>query len=961
MRKQNHTLPLICSASLRHLLGLLMMLLPLGLAAQNSDKWISKGEEAKALKEYPRAVECFSFALRKDSSVRALMALGDCWREMRDYRKAAPLYAAALQKPQAPAEAWFYHGLCLLNQKKYEEARAAFAEYTRRAPQGATAFRDLASFVDRVRKDTSSVRVHRLPINSRASDFGAVMAGTEIWFASARSHPAVLHTSTVDDAPLLDLFSIALKDSVTWGKATPVAGPFNTKFNEGPLCFTPDGNTIYFTRNEFLPGVKPTQKNGLNKLRIYASRKTGDVWSEPVDLPVNLNGFATGHPAWDERQQRLWFTSDRPGGVGGKDLWFARYENGSWATPVNAGSEINTAGDEMFPTVGPDGMLYFSSDRHTGLGGLDLFSALPAGNGWQVMNLGFGLNSEADDFCYVPTGNGRRGFLSSNRGNAASNDDIFEFSLLTPPFECAPQQRNEYCFTFFNTDTLEFDFDTIPIIYEWDFGDGVKARGEVCTHCFKGPGDYQVMLNLIDTTVGYVFLNQVSYPFELRDIEQVFISGPDTVTVGTEAEFSGLKSVVPFCVIEEYWWDAGQGYRKGTESLRMRWSEAGTYTLRLGLVARQDDPLLRLYPCISREVVVMTEDRLRQVNDSLRQQRLIQSRQVPLVADSVRRQFLQSQEDGFDPADPGDDPSFRVQIRQSETPVNINPEDVKGLGPVTETRQNGMYNYTVGDEKSLDQIYPVYRKALDKGFHDALVIAFKEGRILSGNDSTLWLRVPGEKDPVQLRLITGRVTDTKAQPLAARIKWEDMTTGQIIDTVWSDERTGEFMIRLPDGKVYGYFAEMEGYFPSGNHIDLTQPGNTAPKVEISEALQLVPIKQAVDEGISLRLNNIFFDSGSDVLRPESFPELYRLHRLLLDHPEFAILVSGHTDDVGTDEYNLDLSQKRAAAVVRFLVSEGISLNRLSSQGYGEMKPSRPNVNEENRQFNRRVEFQLRRK
>lgn len=215
--------------------------------------------------------------------------------------------------------------------------------------------------------------------------------------------------------------------------------------------------------------------------------------------------------------------------------------------------------------------------------------------------------------------------------------------------------------------------------------------------------------------------------------------------------------------------------------------------------------------------------------------------------------------------------------------------------------------------------------------------------------------LPKSKRPQAVATIRGVVTDTEGNPLQVTIKWEDLSTGQEVGRLASDVESGKYFITLPLGKNYGYVAEKEGYYPVAKSVDLR---NTSEGVDIEVNIQLTPIEKIAEEGMAVRLNNIFFDVNKSDLKDESKTELDRFASMLSRFPDGVIEISGHTDSVASHAYNKDLSQRRAQSVVDYLVSIGIEEIRLIARGYGEERPVADNGLDEGRALNRRVEFRF---
>ncbi|WMJ74657.1 OmpA family protein [Cytophagaceae bacterium ABcell3] len=208
-------------------------------------------------------------------------------------------------------------------------------------------------------------------------------------------------------------------------EAVPFSRAINSKFHDGPATFNPDQNIILFTRNNLSRGRARRGKDGVNRLKIYmATKKDEEDWKNIQELPFNGDDFSTAHPAFAPDGETVYFASDRPGGYGGSDLYKVTFKDGKWSEPENLGEEINTKGNEFFPFVDELGVLYFSSDGHPGLGGLDLFKYEDG----ELTHLNYPISSKRDDFGVLVWDNGRKGFLSSNRNTGGHGDDIYMFT-----------------------------------------------------------------------------------------------------------------------------------------------------------------------------------------------------------------------------------------------------------------------------------------------------------------------------------------------------------------------------------------------------------------------------------------------------------------------------------------------------------------------------------------------------
>jgi outer membrane protein OmpA-like peptidoglycan-associated protein len=221
-----------------------------------------------------------------------------------------------------------------------------------------------------------------------------------------------------------------------------------------------------------------------------------------------------------------------------------------------------------------------------------------------------------------------------------------------------------------------------------------------------------------------------------------------------------------------------------------------------------------------------------------------------------------------------------------------------------------------------------------------------------GMTDIIRFKIPPAVKPDPVVLISGRVLNAKTQePLPAMIKFDDLTTGKEVGEARVNPRTGDFRIALPAGKNYGYHAAASGYLSVSENLELV---NLKEYSELKKDLLLVPI----EIGESIQLKNVFFVQSKAELKPESYPELDRLVKIMKDNPTIEIEINGHTDNQGLPAANLELSEKRVEAVRQYLVSKGVQPKRMSGKGYGGSRPIAPSTTEENRQMNRRVEFKI---
>lgn len=932
---------------------------------QNASKWLAKGDAALAAKEYAKAIDYYEWAERKSGGWKASLGLATAWRARMDYSKALEFYAKVVDVQGIPVETYFYHAQALMVTQNYPEAERWFANYAASVPSDprAATFRDIARLVAAVKGDSGQYELRRLPINSKWSDFSPAFFENGILFVSSRPNEVgIRHTSTVDDAPLLDLFYTEMDSSGKWSKPKPYAA-LNTKLNEGPLTVDSLQGILFLTRND--PSHKKNReksaRQGLNRLQIDPFTRVEDRWVPAKAFPFNNVRYAVGHPAISPDGQYLYFASDMPGGFGGADLYRATWDasKGEWLPAVNLGPMINTSENELFPYVDSESQLYFSSNGHLGLGGLDLFYAQQTTNGdWsRVQNLGYPLNSEADDFGILLYPDGNNGLISSNRGGVVSDDNIYSFQRFWPKFECTPQLVNNYCYQFWETGVI--DSDTMPLAYEWNFGDGFRARGLDARHCFQGPGDYLVSLNLIDTVSGYVFLNQTEYRLTVSDTEQVYIDCPDVIGVGEEFSIDGGKSILNDCSLEAFFWEMGDGHRETLPKFTYQYEQPGRYEIKLGVTgtsAAAEDWTCK--GCVTKTVEVLPTAEVKQLRDSLESMRQKEIEQQSLWdRPALLQELLEAGEKLYDMRDSANGAKYSVRLLESDLPIDTKAAPFDALRDLRELRTATGFEVYSGLESEIGKIAPYFFEGHRAGFNDAIVVMVRDSSTI-GSPKPTFVQIPAKKTDLGYTLFSADVVDAQGNPLNAEITFEELNSGLEVVRAKADSN-GRLEVRLPNGDAYAWYLGTTDFFPASGIIDLLAASEAVGVTgKIRNKVTLSSIAELVASGESIRINNVFFDYDATTLRPESKRQLDRLASLLVQYQDFGVSISAHTDDRGDDAYNLALSRRRADAVLRYLDSKGFSSKRITSEGFGERKPAVPNDSDENRQFNRRVEFSL---
>ena len=410
------------------------MIITLVATSCGAEAYIKKGEKNLALGEYFDAANNFKQAYTrtpaKDKSARGHIStkLALCYDKMNASQKAVGAYQNVLRFGLADANTHLLLGRQLLKTGAYKAAETHFKIALDSLPGNKLASEGLLSAQQaaQAKSDGSHYIVKRMDaFNSHRADYSPMYFGDDhnkLYFSSTRNEAKGDALSGITGAKPADIFVTERDDKDKWSNPEPVQGGLNTEYDEGACTFSPDQRTMYFTQCA-------TDPNYPRYAQVMTSARSDAAWAKATKLDISkdtLSSFA--HPAVSPDGQWLYFVSDMPGGQGGQDLWRIRLTTNGLGEMENLGEPINTAGNECFPTFRPNGDLYFSSDGHVGLGGLDVYVARQnTDQRWTIEHLGFPLNSNGDDFGLTFEGPYNRGFFSSNRGDARGWDHIYAF------------------------------------------------------------------------------------------------------------------------------------------------------------------------------------------------------------------------------------------------------------------------------------------------------------------------------------------------------------------------------------------------------------------------------------------------------------------------------------------------------------------------------------------------------
>jgi peptidoglycan-associated lipoprotein len=392
-----------------------------------ADAQLARGEYFDAQKSYRKIYNKLTRKEERPQRGEIAFKMGECYRKLNMSARASAAYQNAIRYEYPDSMAILYLAQSQQAEGKYPAAIKNYESFLAISPNNKTAQNGLIGSKMAIEKKNSTrykVAQHKL-FNSRRADYAPMFfdkSFDQLYFTSTNEKVTGNNRSEITGMKNGDIWVARKNEQGEWQRPEAVEGELNSDRDEGIVSFSPDGSTMYLTKARREP-------NSDTGVEIYTSNRSDAKWSAPVKLEITADTISSyGHPAVSPDGNWLYFTSDMPGGYGGKDIWRINLKE-RVGSLENLGEWINTPGDEMFPYVRTDSVIYFASDGHPGYGGLDIFRAeLTPSGGWNVSNMGTPVNSSYDDFG-ITFADAENGFFSSNRGDGRGYDHIYSFVL----------------------------------------------------------------------------------------------------------------------------------------------------------------------------------------------------------------------------------------------------------------------------------------------------------------------------------------------------------------------------------------------------------------------------------------------------------------------------------------------------------------------------------------------------
>ncbi|HBQ81803.1 MAG: hypothetical protein A2X03_11595 [Bacteroidetes bacterium GWA2_40_15] len=675
-------------------------------------------------------------------------------------------------------------------------------------------------------------------------EYAPVYYKNGIVFCTNRNSGLVLNYTDSDDKGFFRIYFVDTTYKSGKSDEKLFSKNLTTKLNDGPVTFNRNGDTIFYSRN-INDNLKQKEVSGpRNKLGIFSAQLAGKEWVKIREFRLNNEWYNITTPCLSPDGRILYFASDKPGGYGGSDLYYCQFENGYWKDPVNMGKEINSTGNESYPFINLSGELFFSSDGLPGLGGKDIFFSRFSDTAWLTpVHISPPVNSPYDDFGLISDPLMSKGYFSSNRNNSL---DIYNFKTNFPQiFYSSLQRENQYCFRF--NDSGSIAVDTTYLKFRWSFGDGKSSDKAAVNHCYNGPGNYIVRLDIIDRKTGNLFFVKLLYSLDIKDVEQAYIKSHDVAVKGDVIEFDATKSFLPGFEVINQSWDFGDGKRASGGTAKHSYEKSGVYSVNLGLKLKSTSNGEFHQTGISKKILIVTD--LQEKTDTMVKRASFKASVIDIK--NYENAIIKTEYSAE--SEIKQDVVFTLELLESENKVDLKSSSLnrvpqKYVIKETEDLNNGFYSYCTGRQMNLMAAYPAYSEMLALGFKDVKI-------------RTLVLKEPSEIELYNLIKNNGTSADT------------------------------------------------------------------------------------------------YFDS-SDMLTSVAYIMLDQIVKLMTKYPSIKLEVSVNTDNTGSAENNLALTQKRSRVIVNYLVSRGVNAGRLVAKGFGGSKPVAPNFLLKERRLNQRIDFNI---
>lgn len=889
---------------------LLFSALAVGAQKSHADKLFDRGAYFEALPIYKKEAKSKTPVRRQ----HALLKLGECYKVLGDFTLSEESYAKAYElSPEMPSDVYLKYAQVLKINNKYDLAAEQYANYLKTNPKDLAA-RKAMNFCKEIQTNLSRPVEYTVTnvqtVNTARSEFSPYFFNNRLLFIAERARYDFVgyEQNENNGQPYLNLYVAPVQGDVV-KKEQPFSKSINSEYHDGPGCISADGTTLYFTRVDFV-----NKRNHTNQSKIYTAVGNMKSWKKIKPLELSSDEYSIAHPSISKDNSTLYFTSNMPGGYGGKDIWMCKREGDSWGTPVNLGPDINTAGDEMFPSIRQDGVLFFSSDGLPGYGGLDIYSGRLLDDKWVVdRNEGPGINSRADDFG-VTFINDSTGYFSSNRAGGKGNDDIYKYTFHAKKLVTVDG-------TVLLTENLKDKAVQKKVIL-------LDDKGKVLDSTYTNQRGYFEFRNL-DPDKKYMTSIEETDP-KLQSKARFFLAAKDSSIQRVSGKYEGNRFVfknlpfeagaLPELYTENEMVFAGTLFQEGKKPVK---------NVKLKLVNEFGDVMeetttnengsfaFRNIPSDQNYVVSIEEGDIQLPEGT----KIILSNRVGKEI----RSFYKTKEKFV----------FKILAADQSVIAEMDAEDMNlamGLyGYMYDQDKHPLANIKVRvrEENGTDEVEWITSESGKFSFKN---LAADKNYIFEADENN-----PNLKGVRKIFIADSKGKVYKVVELGVNGKFEF----KILEIDKSS--MGEFVVNDPWLKV----------------ADLKN-GRIKP-VKVAKAKEE---DAEMESELSITIvENIYYPYGSWEIDENGKAVLDKAVDAMKDYPKLVMEISSHTDSQSSSEYNLNLSKKRAQRAVDYVVSRGIDRKRLKATGYGESKllnhcADGVECSDDEHKVNRRTEFKI---
>lgn len=657
-------------------------------------------------------------------------------------------------------------------------------------------------------------RLEYLEVNTTADDFSAFELDGEVWFCSDRRVDPLVYKGDLQGEEPVKWFSLSNDNN-----ALQLPSTLRGWQHVGPAVWDQAREELIFT------GVHNANRKDTVFNALYAMHRSAEGWSQPEALFSNPK-WNDAHPALSPDGRYLIFASDRPGGHGQSDLYVSKRTEHGWSTPSNLGASINSSGAEYFPALDHRGWLHFATNREGGTGGMDLWLSYPVAEGWSPPQPVPGVNTKQDEFAMSFLTDGS-GILSSNR--KGKDADLYRFEAIMPTFQdCRYSAPEPTCYLIEETEIVHAD--TLPVYYEWEYGDGSTARGLSNEHCFPGTGRYDVALNIYDTLTGARFARVSELTVEIPLAEIPFIEAPDTVELYEEVLFTVDDRELTNMRIGDHYWESGDGrYARGQVG-GFSYSAPGRYEVMLGVLSVPKAGVFERR-CVTKDIVVIDPK-----DPELNLGEAIRKPNHPALSRGNKNHK-------------GDEFYF-VEFHKSNWQMALNDpffEDVPYEITERYTSDDSLFHYSVGESESLSELIATQREMKAAGYDDALIqeagdadfeaSVEKRGRYYTDEEKIEMNRYVGELADIRFDVNSSDIASESRTNLdrIAELMLSDETLLLVIEAHTDDQGDDAYNQILSEERAQAVVDYLSNAGVAGDRMQAAGYGNTRPIADNSTA------------------------------------------------------------------------------------------------------------------------------